>query len=245
MPSPASGLKIVRATADSSSAVISLATAAIASLGSPSRYEASQSAADGRSRICLSAAIVRGAISASAARFSEPRSAAVTPSSTKVAAAMSAIRRAAIACRASSRNRGSVVPPTGRSPSLNSLARVKVCRRSKSAGAKLDDAFGAGFRDVDRSIAGDGKIVDGVEHRIAGRTEADRRNRPPVAIEFQDAVRRRVVVGAANTDVDRSALVDGDGEDAARGLRAEPLALERPALVEDLDTGILAIGDED
>src|SRR4051812_44988948 len=195
--------------------------------------------------MCFSASIVRRDISASTDRFSERSSAAVTPSSTNAAAAMSPIRRPPIACRASPRTCGSVVPPTSRSPSLNSLARTNVCRRSKSAGAKLDDAFGAGFGDVDRSVAGDGEIVDGVEHRIAGRAEADRRDRPPVAIEFQHAVRRRVVVGAANTDVDRSALVGGPREDAARCPGAEPLSLERAMLVEHLDAGVLAIGDED
>src|SRR3954465_1949398 len=117
---------------------------------------------------------------------------------------MSPIRRPPIACRASPRTCGSVVPPTSRSPSLNSLARPNVGRRSKSAGAKLDDAFGAGFGDVDRSVAGDGEVVDRVEDRIAGGAETDRRDGSPVAIELQHAVGRRVVAGAANTDEDPS-----------------------------------------
>src|SRR4051812_5471747 len=245
MPSPGSGLKIARATVESSSLLITLTTAAIVSLDSPSLYRRTQSAAEGRSRICFSASIVRPDISASADRFNERSSAAVTPSSTNAAAATSPIRRPPIACRASPRTRGSVVPPTSRSPSLNSLARTNVWRRSKSAGAKLDDAFGAGFGDVDRPVAGDGEVVNGVEDRIARGAETDRCDGSPVAIELQHAVGRRVVVGPANPDVDRSAVVHGDREDAAGCLGAEPLPLERTLRVEHLDARILAVGDED
>jgi len=132
-PSPSSGLNSARATHDSSSFVITFATAAIASLASASECFLAHTAASGPSSMAFTRAIVSASRSLSKRRSRDRLSAAVTPSSTKTARRMSPIVVASNTRRASSRRRSSVVPSTARSPSLNALASVKTRRSSWSA----------------------------------------------------------------------------------------------------------------
>src|SRR4026209_599955 len=112
------------------------------------------------------------------------------------------------------------------------------------SGSELYHPFGSSLSHIDRSVFSNRKIVDRVEHRIARASEADRVDDGPVAIELHDAGVLRVVVRAANPDVEVARGVGGHGEDAARRLRvlhADPLPLERAVLVEQLESRVLAI----
>jgi hypothetical protein len=67
--------------------------------------------------------------------------------------------------------------------------------------AEFDDPFGSCFGYLNRPVAANRDIVNGVEHGIAGSPEADGSDDIPVAVEFENACVLGIVVGAANSDV--------------------------------------------
>src|SRR5260370_40865484 len=69
---------------------------------------------------------------------------------------------------------------------------------------QLHDALGAGFADINRSVAPKREIVNGMEHGIARLSESDRRNDVPLAVEFKDARMLRFIILAPDPEEDRA-----------------------------------------
>src|SRR5271168_1454342 len=131
--------------------------------------------------------------------------------------------------------------------------RVSLSRQSGNSGSRLhraefDDPLGSCFGHVNRPIAANRDIVNGVEHGIAGSPEADGSGDIPVAVELEDAGVFGIVVGAANSDVKEPIGIGVDTKDASCRLSVfctGPLPLELANSVEQLKARVFAVGDED
>ena len=112
---------------------------------------------------------------------------------------------------------------------------------------ELHNPLRPGFSYVDGAVQSDRDVVDGVEHRIAGLPEADRRDNIPLPVELEDARVFGIVIGAANSDVERALGIGGYAKGPTCRIRvfgASPLPLELACAVEQLQARVFAVGDE-
>src|SRR6516164_11761203 len=86
-----------------------------------------------------------------------------------------------------------------------------------------------------------------IEYRIAGVSEAYRRDNFPITVELHDACVFGIVVLSADAEVQRARRIGGNRKNTACGgrvLHTDPLTFERAVAIEQLKTRVLAIGNE-